>query len=73
MTSVEQEFILELTHFSDDRKKETVIFFMTQENLILLTRDDPELGVQLLWKISKLISQRLRQTTGMLVDYMGEY
>ena len=46
---------------------------MTQENLILLTRDDPELGVQLLWKISKLISQRLRQTTGMLVDYMGEY
>jgi len=53
--------------------KETVIFFMTQDNLILLTQDDPGLGVQLLWKISKLISQRLRQTTGMLVDYMGEY
>lgn len=53
--------------------KETVIFFMTQDNLIRLTRDDSQLGVQLLWKISKLISQRLRQTTGMLVDYMGEY
>jgi len=52
--------------------KETVIFFMTQDNLIRLTRDDSQLGVQLLWKISKLISQRLRQTTGMLVDYMGE-
>jgi len=53
--------------------KETVIFFMTQDNLIRLTRDDSQLGVQLLWKISKLISQRLRQTTGLLVDYMGEY
>lgn len=53
--------------------KETVIFFMTQDNLIRLTQDDSQLGVQLLWKISKLISQRLRQTTGILVDYMEEY
>ena len=53
--------------------KETIIFFMTQDNLVRLTRDDPQLGVQLLWKISRLISRRLRQTTGMLVDYMGEY
>jgi len=52
--------------------KETIIFFMTQDNLIRLTQDDSQLGVQLLWKISKLISQRLRQTTGMLVDFMEE-
>jgi CRP-like cAMP-binding protein len=52
--------------------KETIIFFMTQDNLIRLTQDDSQLGVQLLWKISKLISQRLRQTTGMLLDYMEE-
>tara|TARA_B100000614_G_scaffold74856_1_gene66835 strand:+ start:140 stop:694 length:555 start_codon:yes stop_codon:yes gene_type:complete len=51
--------------------KETVIFFMREEHLIRLTEDDPVLGVQLLWKISKLISQRLRQTTGLLVDFMG--
>ena len=51
--------------------KETVIFFMREEHLIQLTEDDPALGVQLLWKISKLISQRLRHTTGQLVDYMG--
>ncbi len=52
--------------------KETIIFFMREEHLIRLTEDDPKLGVQLLWKISKLISQRLRHTTGMLVDYMGD-
>ncbi len=52
--------------------KETIIFFMSEEHLIQLTEDDPRLGVQLLWKISKLISQRLRHTTGMLVDYMGD-
>ncbi len=52
--------------------KETIIFFMREEHLIRLTEDDPKLGVQLLWKISKLISQRLRHTTGKLVDYMGD-
>ncbi|MDD9304963.1 MAG: cyclic nucleotide-binding domain-containing protein [Desulfobacter sp.] len=52
--------------------KETIIFFMREEHLIQLTEDDPKLGVQLLWKISKLISQRLRNTTGKLVDYMGD-
>jgi len=52
--------------------KETIIFFMREEHLIQLTEDDPKLGVQLLWKISKLISQRLRHTTGKLVDYMGD-
>ncbi len=51
--------------------EETIIFFMGEKGLIRLTEDDPKLGVQLLWKISKLISQRLRQTTGLLVDYMG--
>jgi CRP/FNR family cyclic AMP-dependent transcriptional regulator len=51
--------------------EETIIFFMREKYLLKLTEDDPKLGVQLLWKISKLISQRLRQTTGILVDYMG--
>lgn len=51
--------------------EETIIFFMGEKALMELAEDDPRLGVQLLWKISKLISQRLRQTTGMLIDYMG--
>ena len=51
--------------------EETIIFFMEEKALMKLTEDEPKLGVQLLWKISKLISQRLRQTTGKLIDYMG--
>jgi len=51
--------------------EETIVFFMKEKYLQRLIEDDPKLGVQLLWKISKLISQRLRQTTGILVDYMG--
>lgn len=51
--------------------EETVIFFISERHLMKLIEDDPKLGCQLLMKISKLISQRLRQTTGMLADYMG--
>lgn len=51
--------------------EETIIFFIGEKSLIQLTEDDPKLGVQLLWKISKLMSQRLRQTTGKLMDFMG--
>ena len=52
-------------------RDETVIFFIRESHLMQLTEEDPALGVQLLWKIAKLISQRLRFTTGRLVDYMG--
>ncbi len=52
--------------------KETVIFFIREDDLIQLTEDDPELGVQLMKKISKMTTRRLRQTSGQLADYMGE-
>lgn len=51
--------------------EETIIFFMGEEGLFSLSEEDPKLGMQLVWKIAKFISQRLRQTTGKLVDYMG--
>ena len=51
--------------------EDTIIFFISENNLMSLTEDDPVLGFKLLWKIARLVSQRLRQTTGMLVDYMG--
>ncbi|MCD4718895.1 MAG: cyclic nucleotide-binding domain-containing protein [Desulfobacula sp.] len=50
--------------------EDSVIFFISKENLVELASDHPKLGFQLLWKISKLISQHLRRTTGKLVDYM---
>ncbi len=49
----------------------TLIFFLTKASLKTLFKDDHELGFQLLWKIAKTLSQRLRNTTGRLVDYLG--
>ncbi len=48
----------------------TIIFFLSKDNLVRIASEHPKLGFQILWKISKLISQHLRRTTGRLVDYM---
>ncbi len=50
--------------------EDTIIFFISKKSLLNLSEDHPKLGLQILWKISKLMSQHLRSTTGMLVDYM---
>lgn len=49
---------------------DTIIFYISKKGLIRLADDHPKLGFQILWKVSKLVSQHLRQTTGRLVDYM---
>ncbi len=50
--------------------EDSIIFFLSKENLIEIAADHPKLGFKILWKISKLISRHLRNTTGKLVDYM---
>ncbi|SDU16771.1 cyclic nucleotide-binding domain-containing protein [Desulfobacula phenolica] len=50
--------------------EDSIIFFISKKNLLDIAEDHPKLGLQILWKISKLISQHLRKTTGKLVDYM---
>ena len=50
--------------------EDTIIFFLSKDSLLEIAADHPKLGFQILWKISKLISQHLRKTTGQLVDYM---
>lgn len=49
---------------------DTIIFFISKKSLLELSEDHPKLGLQILWKISKLVSRHLRNTTGKLVDYM---
>lgn len=49
---------------------DTIIFFISKDSLLEIAADHPKLGFQILWKISKLISQHLRKTTGKLVDYI---
>jgi CRP/FNR family transcriptional regulator, cyclic AMP receptor protein len=41
---------------------------LTKDNLYRLMDDCPRLGAKLLFKLGKIISQRLRATTGKLVD-----
>ena len=48
----------------------SILAVLTQENFMLIMRDKPALSAKLLFKIAQLISQRLRQTSGILVDYL---
>jgi CRP/FNR family cyclic AMP-dependent transcriptional regulator len=49
----------------------TTLVVLTGEGFAHLSSDVPRLAVKVLLKISKLISQRLRQTSGVLVDHLG--
>jgi len=44
------------------------LLFLSRENLDRLLAEHPRLGTKLLFKLGKIISQRLRMTTGQLVD-----
>jgi len=48
------------------------LLVLTKSNFERLNNEAPNLGVLLLLKISKLLSERLRQTTGRLVDHLEE-
>jgi len=48
----------------------SVLAVLTQENFMQIMRDKPALSAKLLLKIAQLISQRLRLTSGILVDYL---
>ncbi len=49
-----------------------VLAVLTQQNFVEITRDKPALAVKLLLKIAQLISQRLRHTSGILIDYLDK-
>lgn len=51
-------------------KEQAVLAVLTQEDFMAITRDKPALAVKLLLRIAQLISQRLRLTSGILVDYL---
>jgi CRP-like cAMP-binding protein len=46
------------------------LLVMTEDNFNRLTRELPSLAVGLVLKIAKMMSQRLRQTSGRLIDYL---
>jgi CRP/FNR family transcriptional regulator, cyclic AMP receptor protein len=46
------------------------LVMITKQKLEQLANDNPTLGVKVLWQLAKLMSLRLRQTTGSLVDHL---
>jgi CRP/FNR family transcriptional regulator, cyclic AMP receptor protein len=46
------------------------LVMITKQKLEQLAIDNPTLGVKVLWELAKLMSLRLRQTTGSLVDHL---
>ena len=46
------------------------LVMITKQKLEQLANDNPALGVKVLWQLAKLMSLRLRQTTGSLVDHL---
>jgi CRP/FNR family cyclic AMP-dependent transcriptional regulator len=48
----------------------TKLVLITRNNFERLTEEHPVLGVKMLKKIARLMSLRLRQTTGVLVDHL---
>lgn len=65
----------EIALFDGERRSATVMaaehttmLVLTKESLCRMLEDHPRLGAKLLFKLGKIISQRLRATTGQLVD-----
>jgi CRP/FNR family cyclic AMP-dependent transcriptional regulator len=48
----------------------TTLAVLSHENFNRITREKPALAVKILLKIAQLLSQRLRHTSGILVDYL---
>lgn len=48
----------------------TTLAVLTRENFTRLTQEKPGLAAKVLLKVARLLSQRLRLTSGVLVDYL---
>lgn len=50
----------------------TTLAILTRSNFNRMTHEKPGLAVKILFKVARLLSQRLRRTSGILVDYLEE-
>lgn len=50
----------------------STLFVLTQEQLRALCTTRPRLGTILLWKLCRVVGGRLRETSGTLVEYLGD-
>jgi len=70
-TMGEMSMLDELPHSASTiATEDTKVVLITKNNFDRMTEKHPELGLRVLRKIAKLLSLRLRQTTGILLDYL---
>jgi len=53
--------------------EDTIIMVLTKQEFNRILDEKPRMGAKILQKISIVMSQRLRETTGVLADYLGKY
>lgn len=46
------------------------LLLLTKTSFLRLAKEHPRLGLHITWKIAQLLSHRLRQTSGILVDHL---
>lgn len=49
---------------------ECTLLLLTKNNFLRLAGHNPRLGLNITWKLAQLLSQRLLQTSGKLIDYL---
>ncbi|MCW8855178.1 MAG: cyclic nucleotide-binding domain-containing protein [Gammaproteobacteria bacterium] len=49
---------------------DVVLLFLTKDKMFELVNTKPALAFKLIWLISQMLSQRLRKTSGSLVEYL---
>lgn len=52
--------------------EETTLLLLTKHGYARLSEDHPRLALRVTWQIARLLSHRLRQTSGILVDHLEE-
>ncbi len=52
-------------------ERDVLLVVLSRDGFLQLSGAQPNVALQLLLKISQMLSQRLRQTSGQLVDYLG--
>jgi len=51
-------------------EKPSTVLIVTQDSFFSLADENPKFGMNLMMRIAKVISQRLRQTSGKLIDFL---
>ncbi len=50
--------------------QDTVLLVLSEDAVYNIASDNPKFGLKMMFRISKMISQRLRQTSGRLIDHL---